>query len=204
MSLFGDRLKSVLTAPSGKLIGTSIVGGKEVVQVDIVQSVGGSALPGDTDDFDTGGGIDLHGLVGIALPAAGGHAIGGTVTDPFRTDPVGATVQPVSVASTSSGILLHSAVSTAVGALAGEEPTSVATFFDNAVLVTADVDCTLVVFFGEATGILGAFDEITISLADNLRSAFVDLPGWANFIDVLVKAAVSTPVAVTTRSQLRN
>ncbi len=56
-------------------------------------------LVGDSPDLDSGAGTDNHAGVAILLPASGGHVIGGTETDPIRTDPVASTVQPVSIAS---------------------------------------------------------------------------------------------------------
>jgi len=47
-------------------------------------------------DFDTGVGTEKVSVVGLALPAAGGSAIGGTAANPVRTDPTGTTTQPVS------------------------------------------------------------------------------------------------------------
>lgn len=60
------------------------------------------ALSGDLSDLDSGGGTDDHDTVAIGLPGAGGHVIGGTATDPFRTDPTGTTTQPVSGTVTSN------------------------------------------------------------------------------------------------------
>ena len=44
-------------------------------------------ITGDEADLDTGAGLDPHEVFAIGLPAAGGHVIGGTVTNPIRTDP---------------------------------------------------------------------------------------------------------------------
>lgn len=52
-----------------------------------------------TDDLDTGTGTDTVTVTGIALPGNGGHVVGGTSTNPVRTDPTGTTTQPVSAAS---------------------------------------------------------------------------------------------------------
>lgn len=49
-----------------------------------------------TADFDTGAGADTVTMFGIAVPKSGGAVAGGTSTDPIRTDPTGATTQPVS------------------------------------------------------------------------------------------------------------
>lgn len=49
-----------------------------------------------TADFDTGAGTDTTPAFGIALPASGGAVVGGTSTNPIRTDPTGTTTQPVS------------------------------------------------------------------------------------------------------------
>ncbi len=53
-------------------------------------------LTGDLSDLDSGAGVDSHEVVAIGLPASGGHVVGGTATNPLRTDPTGTTVQPVS------------------------------------------------------------------------------------------------------------
>lgn len=57
-----------------------------IVEVDNVQN----------EDLDTGAGEDQHAVVGIVLPADGGAVVGGTASDPIRTDPTGTTTQPVS------------------------------------------------------------------------------------------------------------
>jgi cytoskeletal protein CcmA (bactofilin family) len=49
----------------------------------------------NTADYDTGVGTVTQAMVGIALPASGGPVAGGTSTNPVRTDPTGATAQPV-------------------------------------------------------------------------------------------------------------
>lgn len=54
---------------------------------------------GDTTDLDSGAGTDNHAVIAIGLPASGGHVVGGTSTNPLRTDPTGTTTQPVSAAS---------------------------------------------------------------------------------------------------------
>jgi hypothetical protein len=41
---------------------------------------------GSMDDYDTGGGVDNVRSQGIALPASGGHVIGGTTTNPVVVD----------------------------------------------------------------------------------------------------------------------
>ncbi len=53
------------------------------------------AVVGDNADLDSGVGVDSHALVAIGLPNAGGHVVGGTATNPLRTDPTGGTAQPV-------------------------------------------------------------------------------------------------------------
>lgn len=49
-----------------------------------------------TADYDTGAGTQNLTMFGLALPASGGAVAGGTATNPVRTDPTGATTQPVS------------------------------------------------------------------------------------------------------------
>lgn len=61
----------------------------------IENSAHDAQLDFDTLDFDTGGGTDNVSIIGIALPASGGAVIGGTATNPLRTDPTGTTPQPV-------------------------------------------------------------------------------------------------------------
>lgn len=64
-----------------------------------LDSIAGSPIinsPIQTADYDTGVGTDLVVMRGIALPKSGGAVAGGTATDPVRTDPTGATTQPVS------------------------------------------------------------------------------------------------------------
>jgi hypothetical protein len=55
-----------------------------------------AVMDGDKADLDTGGPVDNHAVVAIGLPGAGGHVVGGTATNPLRTDPTGTTTQPVS------------------------------------------------------------------------------------------------------------
>lgn len=54
---------------------------------------------GDSSDLDSDAGTDNHETVAIGLPGAGGHVVGGTATNPIRTDTTGTTTQPVSAAS---------------------------------------------------------------------------------------------------------
>src|SRR4051812_7443413 len=66
-----------------------------------------SSLPGTTNagqtakttDYDSVGGVDTVTMMGIALPASGGAVRGGTSTAPLRTDPTGATAQPITAAA---------------------------------------------------------------------------------------------------------
>lgn len=68
-----------------------------------IGTVGVTALPAGTlaaaaartADLDTGGGVDTVPIMGVALPKSGGAVAGGTSADPIRTDPTGATAQPV-------------------------------------------------------------------------------------------------------------
>jgi hypothetical protein len=46
-------------------------------------------------DLDTGAGTEWDLGVSIRLPGAGGSVVGGTLSDPIRTDPTGTTAQPV-------------------------------------------------------------------------------------------------------------
>lgn len=52
-------------------------------------------IAGKYVDFDTGGGTDSVVALGILLPGSGGAAIGGTSSNPIRTDPTGTTAQPI-------------------------------------------------------------------------------------------------------------
>jgi len=95
-------------------------------QVDVLSmpSVGTVDLSGDTTDLDTGAGTDNHDVVAIGLPASGGHVVGGTSTDPIRTDPTGTTTQPVSASSLplptgASTAALQSTGNTSLGTIAG-------------------------------------------------------------------------------------
>ena len=47
-------------------------------------------------DYDTGAGTDSAVAFGILLPGNGGSVVGGTSSNPIRTDPTGSTTQPVS------------------------------------------------------------------------------------------------------------
>lgn len=61
----------------------------------IRMSDGSGYLSIATGDMDTGGPTDTRILFGIALPGSGGAVVGGTSTNPLRTDPTGTTTQPV-------------------------------------------------------------------------------------------------------------
>lgn len=80
-------------------------------------------LAGDDTDLDSGAGTDNHDVVAIGLPGAGGHVVGGTATDPLRTDPTGTTTQPVSDAGGS--LTVDNATLAVVGA--GAEATALRT-----------------------------------------------------------------------------
>src|SRR3989304_4217585 len=70
------------------LAGTNNIGDTDVL-----------SLVGDNADLDSDVGVDNHVVVAWGLPAAGGHVVGGTPTNPIRTDPVGSTLNRVSIAS---------------------------------------------------------------------------------------------------------
>lgn len=58
----------------------------------------GIIVPVKVVDLDTDiGGTDNANGVAVLLPASGGAVVGGTSTNPLRTDPTGTTTQPVSV-----------------------------------------------------------------------------------------------------------
>ncbi|MFD4554413.1 hypothetical protein ACFWP5_08795 [Streptomyces sp. NPDC058469] len=61
-----------------------------------LSSIDGKIVAPKTDDYDTGAGTDTVQSIGIALPGAGGHVVGGTASNPVRTDTTGTTTQPVS------------------------------------------------------------------------------------------------------------
>ena len=59
----------------------------------------GTILPVKVVDLDTTVSTDNANGVAVLLPSASGAVVGGTSTNPLRTDPTGTTAQPVSVAS---------------------------------------------------------------------------------------------------------
>jgi hypothetical protein len=102
-------------------VGISTVSGSKALKVDVIQSVGGSGgtnssfgapfpaagtaagFNDGTDmrgakvfDADTGGGTEYVLGVELRKAASGGSVEAGTVSDPLRVDPTGATTQPVS------------------------------------------------------------------------------------------------------------
>lgn len=82
---------------------------------------GTMGLTGDSSDLDSGAGTDDHETFAIGLPGAGGHVVGGTSTDPLRTDPTGTTTQPVSDAGGSLTVDVGTALpagTNAIGKLA--------------------------------------------------------------------------------------
>ncbi len=68
------------------------------------------SLVGDNADLDSGVGTDSHAVVAWGIPAAGGHVVGGTPTDPIRVDPVNSTVQNVALASWFAGAAVVASV----------------------------------------------------------------------------------------------
>lgn len=50
-------------------------------------------------DLDTTGGTEFNIGVSLRLPGAGGSVLGGTLSDPIRTDPTGTTTQPTALVS---------------------------------------------------------------------------------------------------------
>ena len=115
------------------------------------------SLQGDASDLDSDAGVDDHDTIAIGLPAAGGHVVGGTSTNPFRTDPTGTTTQPVSDAG---GSLTIDAASLPL-------PTGAAT---EATLLTIDADTSAL--FGTVAGseqqvdIVGALPAGTNNIGD--------------------------------------
>lgn len=101
-----------------------------------------STVEGDLDklvlqnfDLDSGAGVSAG--IGFAqlLPASGGPVVGGTATNPIRTDPTGTTTQPVSATSlplptgaaadaTLAGVLTTSDFDTKAGSLTETAPVS--------------------------------------------------------------------------------
>jgi hypothetical protein len=77
----------------------SDAGGSLTVDMSATTCAGATAK---TADYDTGAGTDTVQMMGLALPKSGGAVPGGTSTDPLRTDPTGATTQPVSGTVTSN------------------------------------------------------------------------------------------------------
>lgn len=71
------------------VVGALPAGNNNIGDVDV------ASLVGDNADLDTDPGVDNHAVVAIGLPNAGGHVVGGTATNPLRTDPTGTTAQPV-------------------------------------------------------------------------------------------------------------
>lgn len=51
-----------------------------------------AGLGDDDSDFDSGAGSDFHQVVGIALPANGGHVVGGTSTNPLQIGDAGGSI----------------------------------------------------------------------------------------------------------------
>lgn len=88
-----------ITIDGSVTIGTALpAGSNNIGDVDVVSLPAGSiaATTAKTFDLDSGAGTDTVAAFGIALPASGGAVVGGTATDPLRTDPTGTTTQPIS------------------------------------------------------------------------------------------------------------
>lgn len=125
------------------------------------------------DDFHTGASIVPVELAGIALPGASGPVVGGTATNPLRSDPTGTTTQPVSAASLP---LPAGAATSALQLAAG-----------HAVAATLSAETTKVIGTVRAQGNLGAaFDAAT------------DAPVPANALLSGLRAQANEPTAVST------
>ena len=119
-----------------------------------------------TSDFDTGAGTDTVTLFGLALPASGGAVVGGTSSNPLRTDPTGTTTQPVSASSlplpsgaataaNQSTVITH--LATLTGAVSGTEvQVDVLTLPTIAQLPTSLVSGRLEVHVGNTASITSA------------------------------------------------
>lgn len=161
-------------------------------------------LAGDLSDLDSGAGTDDHDTIAIGLPSAGGHVIGGTATDPFRTDPTGTTTQPISDAGGSLTIddggspisVDDNGGSLTVDATSLPLPTGAAT---EATSASIDTDTSTIA--GDTTSIDGktpslgqavmvssvpvaiASDQLVISVDDNAGSLTVDDGGAVLSVD---------------------
>src|SRR3972149_6425079 len=118
----------------GSKLGTLGANATEATLAAVLTAVGGGA---DLADLDSGAGTDNHSVTAIGLPAPGGHVVGGTSTDPLRTDPTGTTTQPVSDAGGSLTVD-NANLDAALSTLATEATLSSL----NAKIVTVDTDDT--------------------------------------------------------------
>ncbi len=94
MTVDGSGVTQPISAASLPLPTGAATLGEQQSQTTQVTRIAGKYV-----DFDTGAGTDSVVAIGLLLPAAGGAVIGGTASNPIRTDPTGATAQPISAAS---------------------------------------------------------------------------------------------------------
>ncbi len=81
---------------SDSVVGSDAVNGLDVDVTRVTGTVAVDQLNTAELDYDTGAGVVLQTVLGLALPGAGGPIAGGTAANPVRTDPTGTTAQPVS------------------------------------------------------------------------------------------------------------
>lgn len=113
-------------------------------------------------DLDTGGGTEYDLGVSVRLPGAGGSVAGGTASNPFRTDPTGATTQPISAAALPL-------------------PAGAATEATLATLLTTVAFQARINTLGQkamaaSTPVVLASDQTVIPVSDNAGSLTVDTP----------------------------
>jgi hypothetical protein len=94
----GTALTISGTSVNGSNIGTT--GAAAPGSANLIGGTDGTNLQAEKIwDLDTGAGTDWNLGVSIRLPGSGGSTAGGTATNPIRTDPTGATTQPISAAA---------------------------------------------------------------------------------------------------------
>jgi hypothetical protein len=111
------------TQPVSGSVAVSNFPGTQTVSGTVTANAGSGTFPNQqsnvTLDYDTGAGTQTTTIFGLALPASGGAVAGGTATNPLRTDPTGATTQPVSGTVAVNNLPVTQPVSGTVTANAG-------------------------------------------------------------------------------------
>jgi hypothetical protein len=149
-------------------------------------------------DYDSSGATQAIPMIGVAVPSVTGPVPGGTFTNPFRVDPIGATVQPVSDGAGS--LTVDGAVS-----LAAAIPAGTNNIGDVDVLsVPAPLNVTGNGAAATALRVTVANDSTGIVAATVTGNVAHDSPVSGNPLQVAGDGRSTDPTAVSTGDVVRN